>query len=316
MPKNHADICSYECYKKYYHKCKTLDCCETISVKLTYCVSCAGGKKECGRCHKHIGSPGTSGEYCVDCATHLAAYNACPDCGIDKSRGIRKCWDCFDKSKEEPKMKECERDDNGEVIWSKGLPQMDGYSYYHLCCVKCKKWGLAFYWPPEFFNMCERCFKEHNVETLVNMGKIEVKEFDLRPFEVNRPMESLYELNCYHSDGIHKEGFSGREDFILSNLAELISKLPADNTMTVRGLGSSERKWTFDDIQIGWLFKAATNYIYIKISERKCRCIQNGGNEFYVSDLICDFEALDCNIANAYDCPELAKALMIERIVT
>lgn len=87
MPKNHVDICSYECYKKYYHKCKTLGCCETIDINLTYCVSCAGDKPEKTLCFK--------------CDARGSYVNSWGDWKITPN-----CSRCHDESKEEPKMKE------------------------------------------------------------------------------------------------------------------------------------------------------------------------------------------------------------------
>lgn len=155
-----------------------------------------------------------------------------------------------------------------------------------------------------------------------------MSEFDLRPFEVKKKYEERFVLWKVNVMGITKKeerinSFESsarawtwvRDNFIGSIKSYQTYEHPIYYSYFIRR-ETGAKEWTFEDIQVGWFFKTSINYVYIKISERKGRCIQNSGNEFYVSDLIFDFEVLDGKITNVYDCPELAKVLMIERIVT
>jgi len=142
-----------------------------------------------------------------------------------------------------------------------------------------------------------------------------MSEFDLRPFEVKKPKDIFYRARVYAGGVCH-----------VDRLIEIYGQLPVRDMHESYGNLEvnislkpeiQEKEWTFADIQVGWFFKSADNSIYFKVSNKLYRRVVNVcGYWLFQMATLAHKDGDILGITNVYDCPELAKVLMIERIIT
>ncbi len=172
---------------------------------------------------------------------------------------------------------------------------------------------------------CKHCSVELDVKldycaSCVGKG-FDVKEFDLRPFEVKKPK---YEIVGAINSTMTPYWYANDEDELRVNIGLIFNVCNIKEVMFKR----LNKEWTFEDIQVGWFFKCADGDLYWKHEESEFRSLgsrchreknQIDFAHFFVLgtnlDLYSDLKEYG-KITNAYDCQELAKALMIERIIT
>ena len=154
-----------------------------------------------------------------------------------------------------------------------------------------------------------------------------MSEFDLRPFEVKKPKAYYYKIWLRNNLPLHGEDY--HHNF---GLFKHLKDAPLVIEQAIKFINSDSRYdathmrielcediikshiWTFEDIQVGWFFKIGDS-IFCKVEKQYAEeRFVNGSITFaYSAD---QFSKYFGPITNVYDCPELAKVLMIERILT
>jgi hypothetical protein len=142
-----------------------------------------------------------------------------------------------------------------------------------------------------------------------------MKEFDLRPFEVKKPTYytvSMRGLGAYFDH--HIKTLKGFNEAKLE-VARCVSELPENHWTIKITTDYKDREWTFDDIQVGWFFKCHNENLMFKVDEDGGILISTSRGMICITHVKHDSSEYT-KITNVYDCPELAKVLMIERIIT
>lgn len=183
----------------------------------------------------------------------------------------------------------------------------------------------------------------------------QMKEFDLRPFEVKKPKVYFYKVWLSKKNDPLNNGemtynhpfcdnfglFKNIEDAskVIERTYEFIDSNSNDRGYDTKEImierkedlvESSKHQWQWEDIRVGWFFKTAS-----KRHDGKSLCVKTGEYAFrWMYDFAIDEKSQDriiynyhnqewdgftkniASITNVYDCPELAKILMIERILT
>jgi len=301
----HTMEVSSDCFRcKPKHECKSCDI--QIDIKLTYCVSCAGGKKEESKNVDLIC------EYCRmvwqgDLWDYHKVYLKCT---------------CKPK-KEEPKMKEykCEYAgcDSAAEIW----------------CLCDKKKDRAY---------CRACHKEHfsRYEITEVIKEVNVKEFDLRPFEIKHPnAQVFYSFEYVDTEDMDKKtkGFATSSDAqptinrgFLEDCVDKEWLLKVKRVFYNQGYIFEQDRaiWNFKDIEIGCFFKATGrnvgSSICIKTHNERLvwlydyKMRSNSQDRFlgaygkYEKVPYESLEASEYKITNVYKCDELYKHFMIEEL--
>ena len=161
-----------------------------------------------------------------------------------------------------------------------------------------------------------------------------MSEFDLRPFEIMKDLliveisenERPWE-NARADNGLFDTQKEAREHLIWL-LSEEIDRDKIQFPFSQFRIRKIKKEWTFEDIQPGLFFKISFHDdgfgtpIFFKkdndwvfeldfgILEADMPCLESHAFETYQD------ERSGFDITNVYDCQELAKVLMIERIVT
>lgn len=148
-----------------------------------------------------------------------------------------------------------------------------------------------------------------------------MSEFDLRPFEVKKPRLPFTCLEAHSNTGLSNiQSIEIHPETVCDSLIQCFME-DEDISLTINVLkrGGREKQWTFEDIQVGWFFQTKLGCLYIKASEIEVLSIGVDINGIESRRMRKD--SLDClidvtTITNVYDRPELAKVLMIKRIIT
>jgi len=159
-----------------------------------------------------------------------------------------------------------------------------------------------------------------------------MKEFDLRPFEVVKlPKRRVVYIIDYNNAEGHVNGPDCAKYFespaeAIESLKKTYSEKMGDDFYYLQSIESilikrkvileEPRTWTFEDIQVGWFFQSSNKQRYIKVSATEYKYWDSKDGRIYISNQASVFGEVDIKITNVYDCPELAKVLMIERIIT
>lgn len=156
------------------------------------------------------------------------------------------------------------------------------------------------------------------------------KGFDLRSFEVKRIARTKLIFDCrYTLQPIPIDNLSYVATLAQKYAHHLVNdKFNNSLTITITKDGQ-EYDWTFEDIKVGWFFKCSDGDLYWKHEDGEFRpmgskcyhhknCKEVDFGHFFVlgTNLNPDLDLKGLCITNVYDCQELAKALMIERIIT
>lgn len=205
--------------------------------------------------------------------------------------------------------------------WRCGI-EVEAKLTYCVSCAGGKKEELKIIFPEgtKGILICEYCHKKlHGLLTVNDIRyrdlkctckreEPKMKEFDLRPFEVKKEE---------HQKWIAKIGSSvvlaAFTYHALWRRIENPAQFGCDFEKIEISLEISTSQWTFADIQVGWFFKVEGGSVYQKINNTWLQTV--------VSRIGLDYECVNSKphydkITNVYDCPELGKVLMIERVIT
>lgn len=169
-------------------------------------------------------------------------------------------------------------------------------------------------------------------------------EFDLRPFEIKKPKVYYYKVWIREPDSHSVTGLWGNYGLFnsLSDAEQILERTfqflggkehsyQKDKVWIERCediVKSSAYEWKWEDIKIGWFFKGNPEHklqpieIHLKTSPDKYATFYDyRPHSRFASWKLLNYhpdapDKFDIIITNVYDCPELSKMLMIEKVTT
>lgn len=200
----------------------------------------------------------------------------------------------------------------------------------YLRCFECEKCESAHL--GAVCTICnEKVFNDEAALAEHDKKHINMKEFDLRPFEVKKELYYPYVIKAVLVNGDIVSFTSDKFESIEAAEAQITHLKEVHKIFfKMRAFQDRDEKpWQWEDIQVGWFFKCSDGYLYWKHEDgefrplgEKCRMglkdTEIEFSHFFVlgTNYDPDSDLVDKSITNVYDCPELAKMLMIERIIT
>ena len=173
-----------------------------------------------------------------------------------------------------------------------------------------------------------------------------MKEFDLRPFGIKKPKVYYYKVWIREPDSYSVTGLWDNYGLFnsLSDAEQILERTfqfldgkehsyQKDKVWIERCediVKSSAHEWKWEDIKVGWFFKCSDDFLYWKFDDEEFRSLGTHANRpkdigkvefcYYFdlgTNLAVDPDLKDCGaITNVYECPGLAKILMIDTVIT